>query len=508
MKKIILSFVAVLFFTVTAFAAVTVTPYGAAGGVSGSCFLYEAAGKKILIDCGMFMGSESGQNLNLPQEVIDADVLILTHAHLDHSGRVPLLISKGFKGKIYSTPATKDIALNLFAGGEGMDLIDRQWFWSASQMEKAKEFGSAVVIHWNENCGQDIKNTERSDGVMSLDAVSKQEGVRFMLCRNCAKAEAEEISKRFVTVNYSSMTTLFKGIKFEFVNSAHIPGSASILISAENKKVLFSGDLGSGHSRLTGMFDTPPAADDVFMEATYADDKADFTEKDYDAFRNDLSKAVSEHKIIWIPALALNRTQKILYELNLMQKNGTLSKDVPIYSISPSANSVTMLYEKESSGASKTDGWFAKEVYDNGIMPQNARLQPSRGYEKQMILISASGDMDMGMSEKLVEKLAPNKNVFIMIVNYVSPDSNAGRFLKGEPAKNGTVLAGGIKKYEVFSDHPGFAMIKRWLSAQNKDVKIYLIHSEEATAARMMKLLNDEGMQNIFQTSYGEKITL
>ncbi|AKL98396.1 MBL fold metallo-hydrolase [Endomicrobium proavitum] len=502
MKKFILIYIFLIFASFS-FAEVSVTPYGAAGVVSGSNFLYEAADKKILIDCGIFMAGE-GDNLFFPPEVLNADALILTHAHLDHAGRTPLLLDKGFKGNIYSTPATKEIVLNLIANRSGLDLISRRWYWSANQAQKAKDFGNTVVIHWTDGCASGIKNIEYSESEMLSADICAKENIKFVLCKDCSKIEADKIAKRFVTVEYSSPVAIFENITFELLNAAHIPGSASVLISAENKKVLFSGDLGSGFSRLTGTFNPPSEADVIFMESTYANDSQELNFESYEKFQKDLAKAISKNKIVWIPALALNRTQKILYELNLMQKNGTLSKDVPIYSVSPSANAATNLYKKEIEN--KTGNWFLPEVYENGLLPAGAKLQPVRNYDKQMVLISASGDMSLGMSAGIVNKLIPKKDVFIMIVNYVRPDSNAGRLLAGKPLQDGIKSKAEIKKYDIFSDHPGFEAVKYWLSNQSKSAGVYLIHCEKSTAQNMKTLLEKEGRTNIFIPEQGQKI--
>lgn len=129
----------ILFFILPLFADISVTPYGAAEIVSGSCFLLDTGAERIIVDCGLFMSSSGEQgiepfdlekslNLKIQKELIDAKALFLTHAHLDHSGRIPLLIYEGFKGKIYSTKATKELSIALFKERNGFDLIKRKWF--------------------------------------------------------------------------------------------------------------------------------------------------------------------------------------------------------------------------------------------------------------------------------------------------------------------------------------------------------------------------------------------
>ncbi|MCL2390177.1 MAG: MBL fold metallo-hydrolase [Endomicrobia bacterium] len=514
MKKLT-AFIFILIFSVIVWADVTVTPYGAAGMVSGSCFLLEAEGKKIIIDCGLFMEDNDNEensdskNFYMPEELINADALILTHAHLDHSGRIPLLINKGFKGKIYSTRATKELALALFRERNGFDLIERKWFWSQSQKNKSVDSNTSVVIHWKDNCRKNIKTIEESNKIMLLSEVKKEERVPFRLCKECSAKEAENIEKFFITKEYGE-ESLFQeisfpeGINFKFIDAGHVPGSASVMFAIKGRKILFSGDLGSGYSRLNGMFDIPQKADVIFVESTYAGKRENFSKKGYDIFRKDLEEALSKGKIVWIPALSFNRTQKVLYELKLMQDAKMLSENISIYSVSPSANAITSAYQKEL--LKNTGEWFFEDVYKTGtILPENTRLQPVRSYDKQMILISSSGDMDKGMSGKFVSKLVPKDNVFIMIVNYVRPSSNAGKLLAGKGLA-GVKTRAKIKKYEIFSDHPDFDTLEKWLSKQNKDAKIFLIHSDDKNSSAALKSLKRSGYKNVFKTRTEEKI--
>ncbi len=511
MKKIIFIALFVVLFESFAFADIKVTPYGAAETVSGSCFLFESGDIKALVDCGIFMNEDEAEenqssSENFPKELTEAQFLVLTHAHIDHSGKIPLLINKGFKGKIYSTPATKELAFTLYKNRSGFDLIERQWFWSQSQKSKAQRSGYSVVAHWTGSCRKDIKETEQAPQSMTIKQLEAAENVHFSICKNCCEEETAAIAKYFVTKEYNEKTDL-GGAAFQLINAGHIPGSASVMIEAEGKKVLFSGDLGSGYSRLTGNFDVPEKADLIFMEATYGGEKQRFGIKEYDTFQDDLDKAVKKGKTVWIPALSFNRTQKVLYELLLMQENGKLSKEIPIYSVSPSANAMNAIYKKEA--AKKEGTWFLPDIYQKGkVIPDNAKLQMIRSYDKQMILLSSSGDMDMGMSEKMISKMIPQKNVSIMIVNFVKPDSNAGRLLTGKPAKNGMKSAASIKKYEVFSDHPDFEMLQKWLGNQNKETPVYIIHSDAANSLAAEKLLRKNGWKNAGTAKQGQPVLL
>ncbi|GHT62711.1 hypothetical protein AGMMS49531_10880 [Endomicrobiia bacterium] len=193
-----------------------------------------------------------------------------------------------------------------------------------------------------------------------------------------------------------------------------------------------------------------------------------------------------------------------------MQDDGILPKQIPIYSISPSANSITALYQKEVSKGglqSQANDWFLKEVYDKAtILPKDAKLKMTRNYNKQMVLLSASGDMDKGKSEQLMYKMLTRNDVFVMIVNYVNPKSNAGLALRNERTKAGIKSVAEIKKYDVFSDHADLSTLQKWLSKQNKNVEIYIIHSSKKHTKDTIQLLKKEGWKNVRNTVVGNTI--
>ena len=472
--------------------------------------MVESDSGSVIIDCGLFMKDDlqnidlDVKNSDIPKELIEAETLILTHAHTDHCGRIPLLIDKGFKGKIYCTQATKEFTLALLKNRTGFENIDRKWFWSQSQRFNAERNKNSVVIHWTKACRASIKYVEESSGIISLGEAKKEAGIDFYLCKNCCEWEADKIiASFFVDKEYNEEIILADGLKFKLINAGHVPGSASVVLNAGNKTLVFSGDLGNGYSRLTGLFEVPQKADVLFMEATYADEKYKLSFEDYEIFRKDLIKAIQNGDTVWIPALAFNRTQKVLHEIHLMQKEKLLDKKIPVYSVSPTANAINVLYQKEAK--EKTGNWFLKEVYDEGtVLPKDTRQQMVREYDSQKILLSSSGDMDYGMSEKLAGVLIPKKDVSIMIVGYVDPQSTAAKLLSGKQIKN----RARAKKYDIFSDHPDFNAVCKWLENQEKSAKIYIIHSSAKNSAKMKKILGKRGWKDVFVTVEKQKIEL
>ncbi|MDR3257130.1 MAG: MBL fold metallo-hydrolase, partial [Endomicrobium sp.] len=365
---------------------------------------------------------------------------------------------------------------------------------------------------WTDECKRNIKSIDYSKDEILLKDLGKGEKVKFLLCKNCCERESEKISERFVTVGYNEDIKISRSLKAKLINAGHIPGSASVIFSADKEKVLFSGDLGSGHSKFNGEFEVPEPADLIFMEATYGGKVNRNITGEYKLFRKDLKNALEIGKTVWIPAFALNRTQEVLYELKLMHDDGYISTKVPIYSVSPSANAITALYQKE--GSRKEDEmqeyseeeWFLDAIYQKkSILPENTRLQMIKTYNMQMILFSASGDMDRGKSEQFAPIMLSDKNVFVMIVNYVDPSSSAGLILQNKKPHFGIKkLAAKVKRYNAFSDHADFEMLQKWLSKQNKDTKIYVIHSNKKNTTQVVDLLRKKGWTNVNSARLGE----
>jgi metallo-beta-lactamase family protein len=498
MKKLITSIFLILFSISAVFADISIVADGAAQGVGGSAFLIENGSKSAIVDMGMFMDGEeeddSGmdkRNFEIPQNFIDADALVLTHAHSDHIGRVPLLIALGFSGKIYSTKATKDLAYDFFGNGTGFEFIKRKWFWDKESLKKTK------TAHWISDCRGKIKSLAESSKPLRIDELAKEAQSSFVICAICRRKEAQNIISRFIAVEYDKDMFISKSFSFRLIDAAHIPGSASIVFDIDGSRIVFSGDLGSGFSRLNGENNPAPKADAVFVEATNGAGGAIFNLKGFEVFHNDLTAQLSKGKIIWIPALSFNRTQKILYELKIMQDDKILDENIPIYSVSPSANRIISLYEREIK-KEKSD-WFAKEIYEKQtILPKNlSRKMPK--FDKKMIILSSSGDMERGMSRRLYKDLGARDDVFMMIVNYVSPDSLAGKLLAGG--------ADNIKRYGIFSDHPDPDGILRWLSNQDKDANIYLMHGGRNELLQLKSILEKNGWKNVHIVKVKEKIS-
>ena len=513
----IIFFLCLIFFTDLSYAQISVRCFGGAGRVSGSCALLKTDEMSVIVDCGSFYeeGNLSADNSVIDEKLINADAMVLTHAHNDHCGKIPLLISEGFKGKIYCTLATKKILFEMFDDGWNFCDVKHKYFWSKKRKENIKVFSKGVLtLHWYDECKKSLKDVEESKILISQTRFQTEYGIKTKICKNCLKKDLEKMQKQFFALEYKKNADLSDKISFVLLDAGHIPGSASVIFYVydknEIKTIVFSGDLGNSFSKITPQKDIVPKADFVFVETTYGAKKQNVNFDDYDRFQTAVSDAVKNNKIVWIPALSLHRTQKVLYEIKQAQVKGIISQDVPVYSLSPSSKGVTKLYETELKFPSK-EKWFKKEVYGIGsFLPVNYITKKPKNFPAPSIIISASGMMDKGVSVGLLNKLLPLKNVEVFLVSYASSKTPAGKLKRGEKyikTKVGTVkVSAKINVFNVFSDHPDMEELLRWLSKQDSSTVIYLVHGEKETLNETQKVYKEKGFTKTYIAVEGDNL--
>ena len=489
-------------------AEISVEYFGGAGRVSGSCALLKAGDNSIIIDCGTFYdeGNLVSENSMIDKKLINADAMVLTHAHNDHSGRILQLINEGFTGNIYCTDATKKIVFEMYDDGWNYQDVKKKYFWSKSKKEKIqfRESKEPLTLHWHSACKNAVKNIEESKTPISITQLKNKYDINFKICKNCLKKDLEKVQNQFISVDYKNNIDITDKINFSLYNAGHISGSASVIfyVYDENKikTVAFSGDLGSGYSRITPDKDIIPKVDYVFVETTYGGVKKSVSNADYEKFQSLIVSSLKENKIVWIPALSLHRTQKVLFEIKQAQIDGLISYDIPIYSLSPSSNGITDRYEYEVQHPSQ-DRWFKNEVYQIGsFLPEHYIRKMPKEFSTPSIIISASGMMDQGVSYSLLSKLLPLKKVEICLVSYAGPQTPAGKLKKGAKyirvGHKSVKVDAKVDIFDIFSDHPDIDELMKWLSNQDSTTKIYLVHGEKDILNKALILYKQKGFNN------------
>ncbi len=358
-----------------------ITFIGAARTVTGSLHLFEYNNQKFLLECGLYQGHrEEAERINrtFPFKPKDIKAVILSHAHIDHSGNLPNLVKRGFRGPIYSTSATKDIASLL--------LLDSA---------KIQEYDLGYLNKKQKKKGLPLKEP--------LYTV----------------ADAEKTLKQFSTVEYKNTFEPVNGVKVTFYDAGHILGSSVILLESEDKRILFSGDLGRKDMPIIKDPTVLHDIDCLILESTYGGRAHKSFEGMTEEFRDIIEKGKRKGSKILIPAFAVERTQLLVTILKNLYDEGTL-KDVPVYVDSPLATNVTDVFRRHPE-------CFDKETYKifTDSDPFNfAGLNYVKNTEESkslnarqgpMIIMSASGMCEGGrITHHLIHSIENGDNIIIM----------------------------------------------------------------------------------------------
>ncbi|MDE2021431.1 MAG: MBL fold metallo-hydrolase [Patescibacteria group bacterium] len=370
--------------------ALRVSFYGGAGKVTGSNFLIEGARGKILVDCGIEQGADFCEECVyglFPYDVTAVDALVLTHAHLDHVGRIPKLVRSGFRGKIFMTPPTKDIA----------ELILR-------------------------------------DSVGIIDQDAERRGVAPLY-------EEKDVDTTFSlieTLAYHTEKEIAPGLSVYLRNTGHILGSASVRIKDEDGvAVALTGDIGNSPSPLLPDWEPVPDADALVMESVYGDRLHPAQRRRVELLRDTLAKAIKKGGAVLIPAFSLERTQLMLYELSNFFAAGELSR-VPVFLDSPLAIHVTEVYEKWGptyfKSAAEEEMKREKSIFEFPFLHKTLSRRESQEIEKTpnpKIIIAGAGMSHGGRIGLWEQKYLPDPATTLVIVGYQAPGSPGRRMAEG-----------------------------------------------------------------------------
>lgn len=432
------------------------TSLGGAGTVTGSKHLLAHDGKRILIDCGLFQGLKNLRELNwapLPIKPSSIDAVVLTHAHLDHSGYLPKLVKDGFRGSIFATDATRDVA----------ELILKD---SGHLQEKDAEYANR-------------KGFSKHKPAMPLY------GLR----------DAERALERFSSVPFGKPVQLPGGATLMFRHAGHILGAATADIDWGGKRIVFSGDLGRYGDPM--MHDPEPVseADYIVIESTYGDrihEQSDPTEM----LGSVIERTTQRGGTVVIPAFAVGRAQSLLYHLWKLRSSGRLST-IPIYLDSPMAISATDLLH-----AHRDDHRLSPEDCNAvcGIATYTRDVEASKeitvsSYPK--VVISASGMATGGRVLHHLKAFAPDRKNTILFSGFQAAGTRGRAMLQGarEIKIHGMWIpvAAEVTDLPALSAHADSDELMRWLSGfRHAPARIFIVHGEaEAAEALRVRIRKD-----------------
>ncbi|HEX5331079.1 MAG TPA: MBL fold metallo-hydrolase [Cellulomonas sp.] len=440
----------------------TLTFLGAVGTVTGSKFLVEHAGRRVLVDCGIYQGDREWRRRNwdpFPVPPSDIDDVILTHCHLDHSGYLPALVRDGFAGPIWMTEGTAALTA----------IVLRD---SAHLNERDAEFAQAGG--W-----------------------SKHE-VPLPLYR---EVDAEKAITQFRTIAYDAPTELGGGVGVTLVRAGHVLGAASALVTAGAARVLFSGDLGRTTHPVLRSRSAPPAARTVVMESTYGDRSHPKVEgRPHAALADAILRTVERGGSVLLPAFAVDRTELVLKALSELRRSGDLPV-VPVFVDSPMALAALDVYRRPSLRGELRDD-VSPDLVD---LPT---LKAARTSEESMalnnprvpcVVISASG---MGSGGRVVHHLRhmlPDRRNTVVLTGYQAVGTRGRALLDGatELKMHGQYVPvrAEIVSDEEFSVHADADELVGWLREMPElPETVYVAHGEqgstEALAARIRRELD------------------
>ena len=430
--------------------------YGADRTVTGSCHLLECAGKRILIDCGLFQGGceleeENGHPFGFDPAGID--IVLLTHAHLDHCGRLPLLVKRGFKGEIISTAATAELARLVMVDSAHLQEEDARL-----RAKRAKHSGKDKPI---------------APLYSLIDAL------------NC-------ISNFGRTARYDQPIELAKGITATFINAGHILGSACVFLQltegARQSSVLFSGDLGKTNDPLLIGPAKPPHADNVVMETTYGDRNHKTLDTSIDEFYEAITATFQRGGNVVVPTFAVERAQELIYIIHQGIDSNRLPPSMQVYIDSPMAISVTEIMERnldmlQPELAERVGQGHDPFQFDGLHMTREAAASMAlNNIKSDAVIMAGSGMCTGGRIRHHLKYNLPRAESSIVFVGFAANGTLARNIIDG--AKEVGIFGervpvrAQIHTINGFSAHADQRQLLAW-QQQTGAARTFLVHGEE-----------------------------
>ena len=463
---------------------------GAAQEVTGSKHILEINGRQIMIDCGAFQGKRDeadSKNRNLKVAADKLESVILTHAHYDHCGLLPLLTKKGFKGNIYATPATRALA----------DLIMMD---SAHIQARDAEY---------------------------LRKQAARKGEKFTWTPLFNEKDVINAANQIVTLSYERNMFISPDVQLKFFDAGHILGSAfaSLTISGQRKgedvNILFTGDIGRKNKPIIRNPSTNvPAPDYIVLESTYGDRKHEDVKIAMDELADIVNRAVAQKGKIIIPAFAIERTQELVYYFHLLVDQKKIPQ-IPIYVDSPMATNATSIFQvhPECYDESTHEAFLKhhKNPFGFNSLQFVTSVDESKSLNQKegpMVIISADGMCEAGrILHHLANNISDSRNT-ILLVGYMA-ENTLGRRLRNRETEVKIMgdwfkVNASIEQINAFSAHADYEEMVEWLNSfdTSRLKRIFMVHGEKKAQEFFYNYLKDNGYPNVDIVKYGETYDL
>jgi len=442
--------------------------HGAAHGVTGSCHLIDCAGKRVLIDCGLFQGGRELEEENREPfgfDPAEVDYLLLTHGHLDHCGRIPLLVKEGFRGEIITTSASRELARLVMLDSASIneaEALRAERRSTRKRVRRKKVLPLYTVV----------------DAMNSLDFFGR-------------------------SASYGKAIKLCKGIKVTFIDAGHILGSACVLLELEEKgdkrRVLFSGDLGYNGRVILRDPVPPPSVDVVVMETTYGDRLHKKLHPSVNELLEVVSDTFNRGGNVVIPTFALERAQEILYYFREGIEKGTLPRYSRVFLDSPMAISATEIFGRH------TECFDAEafNLFSNGKDPfgfkglrftrETAESMALNQMHGSAVIMAGSGMCTGGRVRHHLKHNLWREDSSVIFVGYAASGTLARRIVDGAKKVRifgeEIVVRASVHTIGGFSAHADRDELLAWFNKTGKPKQAFLVHGEEKAMTRFRGLL-------------------
>ena len=446
-----------------------ITFIGATHEVTGSCYYLEAAGHKFLVDCGMEQGPDYYENAEIPVALGEIEFVLLTHAHIDHSGNLPAIYAKGFRGPVYATDATSHLCDIMLRDSAHIQMFEAEWRNRKGRRQGKPEFVPAYTME-----------------------------------------DAMGVIRNFVGCPYNKMITPAEGISARFIDAGHLLGSASIELTIREedteKKIVFSGDIGNTCQPLIKDPEYLHHADYIVMESTYGD-RSHGEKPDYVKLLSEIIQETFDRGgNLVIPSFAVGRTQEMLYFIRQIKADGLVygHDGFKVYVDSPLANEATTIFSEHQYDCFDEE---AMELIQKGINPISfpglkisvtSDDSKSINYDEEpKVIISASGMCDAGRIKHHLKHNLWRSDSTILFVGYQAVGTLGRSLVEG--AKDVHIFGeeihvnADIVRLPGISGHADNAGLMRWASSfKEKPKRVFVAHGDDTVCDLFAKRLEDE----------------